>query len=534
MLSTLFKKHNRKIIFKGFWAFRQSLTCSTFKSSIPESSENSYVGKLKQEWHLAKPFTNVPGPSKFQMLRGFLKGGDFHGKSFENVMRLCRQRYGDLYLLPGMFGQNTNLISFNLDDHMKVFRTEGQYPIRPGNELMFEYRLSRNDDLYDENNLGVAGNGPQWSRFRHAVNPVLMQPKNARLYIEPTEKASNEFINRIRKIRNPTTLEVPDDFLHEIKCLAFDSVAAIALDKDLGLVRHEDALPEAQELFHCMQSFTKAFYDLGIKPSIYKYVRTPTYKRFEYSMDFITNICRKYVDETLQGLEQHDYREHGYHRERSVLEKLIRIDRKIAIIMAVDLLLFGVEPTSSIMSGLLLCVATNPEKQEILRKEILKQIGKRDHFTIENMNNLPYLRACIKEAIRIYPLVFGNNRTTAMDLCLSGYQIPKGTNVFLVSNLLLQEEKYFPKPKEFLPERWLRDNTNELKATSIPNIYLPFGFGPRSCVGKRIVELQLELTLANIVRNFQMEYNYSTENAFENYFVNTCVLPLKFKFKDLN
>lgn len=90
------------------------------------------------------------------MLRGFIRGGDFYGKTFEHVLRMCRQRYGDIYLLPGVFGQTSKLITFNLDDYLKIFRTEGPYPQRPGNELIFDYRLTRKDGLYDKDNLGVA------------------------------------------------------------------------------------------------------------------------------------------------------------------------------------------------------------------------------------------------------------------------------------------------------------------------------------------------------------------------------------------
>lgn len=87
-----------------------------------------------------------------------MPGGDFHGKTFDSVLRMCRQRYGDVYLMPGMFGKQTNLITFNLADHEKIFRTEGPHPLRPGNEIIFDYRLQRkNDGLYDAENLGVAG-----------------------------------------------------------------------------------------------------------------------------------------------------------------------------------------------------------------------------------------------------------------------------------------------------------------------------------------------------------------------------------------
>ncbi|XP_073839138.1 probable cytochrome P450 12c1, mitochondrial [Musca autumnalis] len=532
MLSAVTRRQLRRSSFNTIWSYVKYSTAVNVKPDLV-NLDNSYGSALAAEWQQAKPFKSIPGPTKLQVLRGFMKGGDFHGIPFDTFINLCRQRYGDIYLLPGMFGQNTNVITFNLNDYEKIFRTEGPYPVRPGNEIIFEYRLARKDDLYDEGNLGVAGNGAQWGKFRHAVNPVLMQPRNVVLYIDPTQRVNNDFIERIREIRNPSSLEVPGDFLGEIKRLAFESVAVIALDRDLGLVRNKAAVPEATELFQHLQYFSRSFYDLGIKPTIYRYIKTPTYRRFEKSMDKITHICAKFVNETLQRIEARG--DLSQVEGKSVLEKLVKIDRKIATIMAIDMLIAGVDTTSSVMSAILLCMATNPEKQEKLRQEILSNIGPTEKFTMENMKNLPYLRACIKESLRTYPLVFGNIRATGQDLCLSGYQVPQGTNIFLTSNLLLNEEKYFPKASEFLPERWLRSSQAEdisAKNTN-PFIFLPFGFGPRSCVGKRIVDLQLEITLANIVRNFKMEYNYPTENAFKNYFMNTCVIPLKFKFTDL-
>lgn len=317
--------------------------------------------------------------------------------------------------------------------------------------------------------------------------------------------------------------------------MSFESIAVVALDKEMGLIRNSSSNPEAKELFENLQDFTKAFYDLGVKPSIYKYIKTPTYKRFEKSMDTIFDICHKYTNEALQRLDkQNNETSEG----NSVLEKLLKIDKKIAMIMAIDMLFGGVEVTSSVLSAVILCLAINPEKQEKLRQEILTTIGKSEKFSLENTKNLPYLRACIKEALRLYPVVFGNSRTTGMDLGLSGYQIPENTNVLLASNLLLQNESSFPKPKEYIPERWLRSNNFEDDKMSAKNIspftFLPFGFGPRSCVGKRIVDLEMEITMANLVRNFEIEFNYPSENAFKSYFVNMPVVPLKFKFSDLN
>ena len=76
------------------------------------------------------------------------------------------------------------------------------------------------------------------------------------------------------------------------------------------------------------------------------------------------------------------------------------------------------------------CLAKHPEKQEKLREELMKILPNKDScLTSENMKNMPYLRACIKEGTRIYPAVSGNLRKTGNDVVLQGYQIPKGVIV---------------------------------------------------------------------------------------------------------
>lgn len=192
-------------------------------------------------------------------------------------------------------------------------------------------------------------------------------------------------------------------------------------------------------------------------------------------------------------------------------------------------------------------LAKNPEKQEKLRQEVLQILPqKNSEFNENSLKKLPYLRACIKEALRVYPLTVGNSRVLANDVVLSGYQVPKGTQVTMISIALLQDDTHYPRAKEYLPERWLRPVTKDVEETShtgsdcqhalkasSPFIYLPFGFGPRSCVGRRIVEMELELGIARMVRNFHIEFNYPTENAFKFHLISVPNIPLKFKFTDV-
>lgn len=188
----------------------------------------------------------------------------------------------------------------------------------------------------------------------------------------------------------------------------------------------------------------------------------------------------------------------------------------------------------------MLCIALNPEKQEKLREEVRRVLPEKDsEFTEASMSNVPYLRACIKESQRMYPLVIGQGRTITRDCVISGYQVPAGTWVSMIPLQLLKSDQYFPRAAEFLPERWLRSEAgsgkcpaNPLKSTN-PFVFLPFGFGPRMCVGKRIVDMELELGIARIIRNFRVEFNHPTENAFRSVLINKPNIPLKFKFIDL-
>lgn len=195
------------------------------------------------------------------------------------------------------------------------------------------------------------------------------------------------------------------------------------------------------------------------------------------------------------------------------------------------------------MVSLLLCLAKNPEKQAKLREEIKKHLPSRDSEINEAvLKNMTYLKACLKESLRMYPLIPRNIRVLNNNVVLSGYEVPKGTHVVMVSGPLMQDETYFPRGKEFLPERWLRQSANSsdtfrectrtLKPSS-PFIYLPFGFGPRSCIGRRIAEMELEMCTARLIRNFHVEFNYPIDNPFRCTVISIPNIALKFQFTDV-
>lgn len=101
----------------------------------------------------------------------------------------------------------------------------------------------------------------------------------------------------------------------------------------------------------------------------------------------------------------------------------------------------------------------------------------------------------------------------------------------MANHLLQVNDEYFPKSKEFLPERWLRDAT-EAKAELVCRnafVNLPFGFGSRMCIGRRFAEMELLLLVVRILREYRVEWNYGPELKYANALVNNPITPLKFK-----
>lgn len=169
--------------------------------------------------------------------------------------------------------------------------------------------------------------------------------------------------------------------------------------------------------------------------------------------------------------------------------------------MTMDSIIAGVDTTGTSFFYLLFNLAKNPEKQEILRQEIMKVLPDDDStLSMENMKDMAYLRATIKESSRYSP-IFNNFRSAGKDIVLQGYQVPKNvskmkidlkffgvanliflqTNMTFGMNLLLKNDAHFPRSSEFMPERFLRNNEEAIAAgcpnakTANPFIYLPFG-----------------------------------------------------------
>lgn len=183
-------------------------------------------------------------------------------------------------------------------------------------------------------------------------------------------------------------------------------------------------------------------------------------------------------------------------------------------------------------------LSRNPSKQAKLLDELRRLLpSASDPLTTESTKNLPYLRACIKEGLRITSITPGNFRITTKDLVLSGYRVPRGTGVLMGVMELSNSEEYFPQSSEFMPERWLKSNEvseacPEARSRN-PFVYLPFGFGPRTCIGKRIAELEMETLLVRLLRRYHISWLPQTPLQYQSNIILSPHGDIRFKFEPI-
>ena len=178
-------------------------------------------------------------------------------------------------------------------------------------------------------------------------------------------------------------------------------------------------------------------------------------------------------------------------------------------------------------------LAKNPEKQDKLREEILTKLPeKNSKLSSQSMANMPYLRACIKEATRLNPVAEGNIRNLPHDVVMSGYRIPKGYEVATGNHFLMMNDRYFKDSAKFIPERFLKSHPDEELKGKHPFVLLPFGFGPRMCVGRRFAELEMEILIAKIIRNFEIKWNHA-DMQWKTTTLTMPTGPIRFQFNDI-
>lgn len=173
----------------------------------------------------------------------------------------------------------------------------------------------------------------------------------------------------------------------------------------------------------------------------------------------------------------------------------------------------GFETSSSAMSNALYELALNPKIQDKLREEISDYYKKNDELKYDKIKELTYLDLVFRETLRKYPPGPLLLRKSICDYTFENTKvtIPAGTFVWIPLYAIHNDPKIYPDPEAFIPERF----NDQAVASRHPMSYLPFGDGPRNCIGARFAAYQSKVGLITILRNCKVEVCDKTKIPYE-------------------
>lgn len=162
---------------------------------------------------------------------------------------------------------------------------------------------------------------------------------------------------------------------------------------------------------------------------------------------------------------------------------------------AVTLFVAGHETTALALTFALLLLGEHPQVERTLAAEVRAVLGDRPAEAAD-LGRLPYTAAVIKEAMRVLPPVWAIGREATEDVEVSGVRIARGTQLLISPWVLHRDPRWFDAPEVFRPERWLEGLEERLPRMA----WLPFGGGPRVCIGNHFAMLEAVLVLATLAQ----------------------------------
>lgn len=171
------------------------------------------------------------------------------------------------------------------------------------------------------------------------------------------------------------------------------------------------------------------------------------------------------------------------------------LDENEIVEETLSLLFAGSRTTSTTLTYLIYALASAQDIQVQLRDELLAT-GE----NLSDIKDLPLLNAIIKETMRLYPTIISTlPRVLDTPIVAGDHVLPKDTNIGMQNYVHHRDPKVFPQPDDFLPHRWLGDNSDMNDALT------PFSLGPRNCIGQNLARAELYLATSKIFRTMKVK-----------------------------
>ncbi|XP_023721087.1 cytochrome P450 9e2 isoform X3 [Cryptotermes secundus] len=357
--------------------------------------------------------------------------------------------------------------------------------------------------------------GQRWRDMRATLSPAFTSSKMKTMFVLLSECCQNfvHFLEQCYQQTQQNECKIEKEMKDFYTRYTNDVIATAAFG--IGV----DSLKQPTNEFYMMgQDLTYLGGFRAIKWLAYMAVPKLIQKlRISLMPAHITKFFRSLVLDTIatrerEGIVRPDMlqllmqaKEGTLHEDNSAVNKKMKLEDDDIIAQAVLFFLAGFDTSSTLLCFASYQLAVHPDVQSRLQEEIdetLQEHGGR--FTYEAVHSMKYLDMVVSETLRLHPPAPSVDR-----LCVQPYilkanppmEIHPGEMLFIPIYALHHDPSYYPDPERFDPERFSDDNKHNIN----PMTYLPFGVGPRSCIGNRFALMETKLALVYLLSQFTLK-----------------------------
>ncbi|KAK2514463.1 hypothetical protein Q9966_015704 [Columba livia] len=428
-----------------------------------------------------RSLAEMPGPSPPAFLYELLCRGGL--RRLHELQVEGRARYGPVW--KASFGPILTVHVAEAALIEQVLRQEGDIPVRSHLSSWKDHRRCRG--------LGcgpLTAEGAEWQRQRRLLGRVLLVPRAARGFAGPVGAVVAELLRHLQRQRDRHPQHLVPDLAAELYKFGLEGASRVLFAARLGCLGPEPPV-DAARFVRCVGTvFALTLVTMATPPALRRALPRP-WRRFCEAWDYMFDFAQRQVDRRVAA---------GGREGTCVTDHLAQENVPMSSIYGnvTELLLAGVDTIATTLAWSLYELARHPGLQEALHRQLVAATTGDTGDT--DPTRVPLLRAVVKETLRLYPVIPANARVVPdRDIHVGDFLVPRKTLITLCHYATSRDSRHFPAPDSFRPERWLRRDV-----PCHPFASLPFGVGKRSCVGRRVAELQIHQALAQILLRFEV------------------------------
>ncbi|EEY61902.1 cytochrome P450, putative [Phytophthora infestans T30-4] len=338
-------------------------------------------------------------------------------------------------------------------------------------------------------------------------------------WMQQRKTASNLFSTReLRGSMTTCALEKGEtvDLFRLLNRFTFEVISEIAFGIKLGGLRLESEHPVETAFNNAQQRLCERF----LEPTwLWKLQRWLNERELKENIQIIDSTCYDIISRSMKKRQVSGSAATG--GKRNIISLFLDgvsddaksdqgLDPKYLRDIVVSFMTAGRDSTASALSWFFYTVSQHPEVEENIREEIFSKVPELANGTISapsaaQAKELVYLDAAVKEVLRLYPAVPSNIREALEDVVLCDGAVVKAGETVSWSSYAMgrMPQVWGPDAKEFKPERWIDASTGKLAAVS-PFKYPIFNAGPRSCLGSKLVMMEIKITAASVLSKYNL------------------------------